>query len=76
MGCDVYASDLNPIACLLTWGAFNIIGASPEKRAEIERAQKEVDRNGLEARPGNRVRLLGKPMDSHRDPWTNVGTFA
>jgi putative DNA methylase len=42
MGCDVYASDLNPIACLLTWGAFNIIGASPEQRNEIDRAQKEV----------------------------------
>src|SRR5215831_5283705 len=42
MGCDVHASDLNPIACMLTWGAFNIIGASPEKRAWIERAQKEV----------------------------------
>ncbi len=29
MGCDVYASDLNPVACMLTWGAFNIIGATP-----------------------------------------------
>ncbi len=42
LGCDVYASDLNPIACMLTWGALNIIGASPERRAEIERAQREV----------------------------------
>ena len=42
MGCDVDASDLNPVACMLTWGAFNIIGASAEQRAEIERAQKEV----------------------------------
>ncbi len=42
LGCDVYASDLNPVACMLTWGALNIIGASPEKRAEIEQAQKEV----------------------------------
>ena len=42
LGCDVYASDLNPIACMLTWGALNIIGASPDKRAEIERAQREV----------------------------------
>ena len=42
LGCDVYASDLNPIACMLTWGALNIIGASPEKRAEIEQAQNEV----------------------------------
>jgi len=42
LGCDVYAADLNPIACMLTWGALNIIGASPEKRAEIERAQRKV----------------------------------
>ncbi|MGD9731605.1 MAG: anti-phage-associated DUF1156 domain-containing protein [Desulfamplus sp.] len=42
LGCDVYASDLNPIACMLTWGAFNIIGASAEKRAEIEQAQQQL----------------------------------
>ncbi len=42
LGCDVYASDLNPVACMLTWGALNIIGASPERRAEIEQAQREV----------------------------------
>lgn len=42
MGCDAYASDLNPIACMLNWGNFNIIGASSERRAEIEKAQQEV----------------------------------
>lgn len=42
LGCDVYASDLNPIACMLTWGALNIIGASSEHRAEIEEAQRKV----------------------------------
>jgi len=42
LGCDVYASDLNPVACMLTWGAFNVIGARPEHRAEIEKAQREV----------------------------------
>lgn len=42
MGCDAYASDLNPIACMLNWGNFNIIGASPERRAEIEKVQQEV----------------------------------
>jgi putative DNA methylase len=42
LGCDVYASDLNPIACMLTWGALNIIGASPEARKEIEQAQSAV----------------------------------
>lgn len=56
VGCDVYASDLNPIACMLTWGAFNIIGANTERRAEIENAQKwvstqvdaEITRLGIE----------------------------
>ena len=42
IGCDVNASDLNPVACMLTWGAFNIIGAPPEKRSEIEAAQTRV----------------------------------
>ena len=42
MGCDVYASDLNPVACMLTWGALNIIGSSPERRTEIEVAQELV----------------------------------
>ncbi len=56
LGCDVYASDLNPIACMLTWGAFNIVGANKEKRAEIDKAQKklaeqvqiEIDALGIE----------------------------
>lgn len=65
LGCDVYASDLNPIACMLTWGGFNIVGASKEKRAEMDKAQKklaeqvqkeiddlviETDRNGWRAK--------------------------
>lgn len=42
LGCDVYASDLNPIACMLTWGGFNIVGASPEKRLKINATQKKL----------------------------------
>lgn len=42
LGCDVVASDLNPIACMLTWGALNVVGADGETRARIEAAQKEV----------------------------------
>ena len=42
IGCDAYASDLNPIACMLTWGAFNIIGAPAEQRAALEDTQKKV----------------------------------
>ncbi len=42
IGCDVYASDLNPIACLLTWGALNIVGGTAETRDKIAAAQKEI----------------------------------
>ena len=42
LGCDVYASELNPVACMLTWGALNIIGASSKRRSEIEAEQQRV----------------------------------
>lgn len=42
LGCDVYASDLNPVACLLTWGGLNIIGAQPEPRKAIEEARRQL----------------------------------
>jgi putative DNA methylase len=41
LGSDVYAADLNPIACMLTWGAFNIIGGSAEQQSEIIHMQEE-----------------------------------
>jgi putative DNA methylase len=57
LGCDVYASDLSPIASMLTWGALNIIGGSLESRAALVRDQEalveivqaEIDRLGVEA---------------------------
>ncbi|MCJ2007045.1 anti-phage-associated DUF1156 domain-containing protein [Methylobacterium sp. J-092] len=42
IGCEVLASDLNPVACMLTWGTFNVVGASAEARSGFEKAQKEV----------------------------------
>lgn len=56
LGCDVYASDLNPIACMLTWAAFHVVGASPEDRVEKEKqqsqlakkVQEEIDKLGIE----------------------------
>ncbi|MCI0393008.1 MAG: DNA methylase [Acidobacteria bacterium] len=56
LGCDVYASDLNPVACMLTWGAFHIVGGSPESRDKLTEAQRallaqvqgEIDRLGIE----------------------------
>lgn len=42
MGCDVIASDLNPVACMLTWGSFNIVGSDPAKYAGMKRDQERV----------------------------------
>ncbi|NLU09542.1 MAG: DUF1156 domain-containing protein [Tepidanaerobacter acetatoxydans] len=42
MGCNVYASDLNPVAMLLTWAALNINGASNKKIEELRGFQKKI----------------------------------
>jgi len=42
LGCDVYASDLNPVACMLTWGAFNVVGGTTESREKLARDQQEL----------------------------------
>ena len=42
LGCDVCASDLNPIASMLTWSAFNIIGGSADSRVELHRRQRQL----------------------------------
>lgn len=47
IGCDVYASDLNPIACMLTWGALNLLTKKESERSKLEetleRVSKKVD---------------------------------
>ncbi|MDM0010899.1 DUF1156 domain-containing protein [Variovorax sp. J22P168] len=42
LGCDVYASDINPVACMLTWGAFNIVGAKDEAHTLISKEQQSL----------------------------------
>lgn len=42
LGCDTYASDLNPIAGLLTWSSINICGTTEDELAEIQKFQQEV----------------------------------
>ncbi|MDB5972088.1 MAG: methylase containing a Zn-ribbon [Hydrocarboniphaga sp.] len=56
LGCDVVASDLNPVACMLTWGSLNIVGGSEKGREALVADQKrlvlsvqaEIDRLGVE----------------------------
>ncbi|MEI6543988.1 MAG: anti-phage-associated DUF1156 domain-containing protein [Methylococcales bacterium] len=54
LGCDVYASDLNPVACMLTWGDINIIGGNlkssllQEQSSVIADVQSEIDLLGVE----------------------------
>lgn len=42
IGCETFASDLSPVACMLTWGGLNVIGAATEERHKIVTAQQEV----------------------------------
>lgn len=42
LGCNVFASDLNPVACMLTWGSLNIIGGSLENRKKLSKKQQEL----------------------------------
>lgn len=60
LGCDVYASDLNPIACMLTWGAFNIVGAKDEAHVEISKEQQS-----LVAKVKRDIDALGFETDGH-----------
>jgi putative DNA methylase len=67
LGCDVYASDLNPVACMLAWGAFHLIGATKDERLRFETAQrttacqvnKEFTELGVEHdKKGNRAKAF------------------
>ncbi|MBN7453258.1 DNA methylase, partial [Mycobacteroides abscessus subsp. abscessus] len=42
LGADVYASDLNPIASLLTWSSHNIVGASQTEIDQLRSFQQTV----------------------------------
>ena len=65
VGCDVYASDLNPVACMLTWGSLNLIGQDEierERLIEFQRTivsevQNVIDDLGVEQdKSGNRAK--------------------
>jgi putative DNA methylase len=42
IGCEAFGSDLNPVAGLLTWASFNLLGHSAAEQACVRRAQEEV----------------------------------
>jgi len=67
MGCDVEATDLNPVAAMLTWAALNVVGGTDEYRARLAVAQgrvsKAVDRRLTEMKvehdaEGNRAKAF------------------
>lgn len=42
IGCDVYASDLNPLSGLLTWADLNILNKSDEEISKLKEFQDEI----------------------------------
>ena len=59
LGCDVYASDLNPVSSMLTWGAFNIVGCSVAERKLIE-----AEQQNLTTKLRNEIDSLGVETDA------------
>lgn len=59
IGCDAFASDLNPIACMLTWGALNVVGTNAIRHAELARQQRATASAVKDS-----VRALGIERDS------------
>lgn len=66
IGCDVFASDLNPIACMLTWGATEFLASSDDEMARfdagrrkiIDRLDERLIEEGVEtAENGDRARI-------------------
>lgn len=44
LGCDVWGSDLNPVACMLTWAALNLVGGEEQFRTAVQQEQAELAR--------------------------------
>jgi len=42
LGCDVFGSDLNPVAALLTWASLNLIGGGEKVANEVHKSQGEL----------------------------------
>ncbi len=42
IGCEVYASDLNPVASLLSWASLNLVGGGEKLATDIKKAQQNV----------------------------------
>ena len=42
IGCEAFGSDLNPVACLLTWASLNLLGGGKEVQEEVREVQAEV----------------------------------
>lgn len=42
IGCEAFGSDLNPVACLLTWASLNLLGGGKDVQQEVMRVQAEA----------------------------------
>ena len=42
LGLETHASDLSPVAGMLTWGAFNVVGASHKERRRLRHAAQKL----------------------------------
>jgi adenine-specific DNA methylase len=45
LGCDVNASDLNPIACMLSWGALKLLSSEKKEQERLLNLYEEICKN-------------------------------
>lgn len=63
IGCETHASDLNPVATMLTWASLNLLSKSDKEIEELKKFQdtvydavkKKVDELGIEKNENNEV---------------------
>lgn len=60
IGCDVSATDLNPVACMLTWASLNVVGGPIQERSQLD-----ADQNAIIAEVAATIDVLGIEVDEH-----------
>jgi adenine-specific DNA methylase len=73
IGCEAHASDLNPVAALLTWSSLNIIGGGGEVAEKVRAAQAEIYAS-VDAQV-TRWGIEHKTEDLEPDEWEELLTF-
>ena len=80
LGCEAYASDLNPVACMLNWANLNILSKSDDEIKKLKKfqqkvydsVQKQVDEWGIEKNEDGEVADVYLYLNESKCPHCNT----